>query len=545
MSRTGTHQIGFINQGNTSLTLDALSRATFAGNVGIKGTPTTDLDVFGNARIGSDSNHALQITDDSAENDLIISTTQRTTLANVRNIKFRTFGSNGTDNILYLNGGNGSVGIGTDSPTHLLTLEETDTNSVQLVIDNNNTSDAGTETSTIRFRHYRSYVAGLNDAGEITVGKEEAWDASGDRNSYMSFSTRTGASGVQERMRIDSSGNVGIGYTSPSSFNQRVNAPHLVVGSGSNSAGLTLYSSTGAQGSINFADGLTTTDQYTGGIVYVHGSDNYMGFHTNGGIERMRIDSSGFIRIGSNSSGVRLAINGWSYNPGSDGSGCVGLKQTGASSYGYVVEAATNDKWMMMGHNGTNGIIETTYATSAGHSDLHIKTGSSNAVILQHTGGNVLVGGDTLPAAASGAYVALRGGDNNCIETRRIGTGGRSHHVFYNANGVVGNIETIGSSTSYNTSSDYRLKEDLKDFNGLDKVSKIPVYDFKWKSDKNRSYGVMAHELQEVLPDAVSGEKDAEEMQGVDYSKIVPLLVKSIQELKAEVDKLKQECKCK
>ena len=85
------------------------------------------------------------------------------------------------------------------------------------------------------------------------------------------------------------------------------------------------------------------------------------------------------------------------------------------------------------------------------------------------------------------------------------------------------------------TTSDYRLKEDLKDFNGLDKVSKIPVYDFKWKTDESRSYGVMAHELQEVLPDAVSGEKDAEEMQGVDYSKIVPLLVKSIQELEAKI----------
>ena len=70
-------------------------------------------------------------------------------------------------------------------------------------------------------------------------------------------------------------------------------------------------------------------------------------------------------------------------------------------------------------------------------------------------------------------------------------------------------------------------------------VSKIPVYDYKWKADESRSYGVMAHELQEVLPDAVVGEKDAEEMQGVDYSKIVPLLVKSIQELKAEIDILK------
>ena len=101
------------------------------------------------------------------------------------------------------------------------------------------------------------------------------------------------------------------------------------------------------------------------------------------------------------------------------------------------------------------------------------------------------------------------------------------------------------TSTTYNTSSDYRLKEDLQDFVGLDMISKISVYDFKWKEDENRSYGVIAHELQEVLPQAVDGEKDAEEMQGVDYSKIVPLLVKSIQELKSEVDKLKQECKCK
>ena len=111
--------------------------------------------------------------------------------------------------------------------------------------------------------------------------------------------------------------------------------------------------------------------------------------------------------------------------------------------------------------------------------------------------------------------------------------------TYYNPNGAVGSIKTNGSATSFNTSSDYRLKEDLQDFAGLDMVSKIPVYDFKWKTDESRSYGVMAHELQEVLPDAVSGDKDAEEMQGVDYSKIVPLLVKSIQELKADNDSLK------
>jgi hypothetical protein len=120
-------------------------------------------------------------------------------------------------------------------------------------------------------------------------------------------------------------------------------------------------------------------------------------------------------------------------------------------------------------------------------------------------------------------------------------SGTRNMVAFFGTSSIVGSITYNGTVTAYNTTSDYRLKEDLKDFNGLDKVSKISVYDFKWKSEESRSYGVMAHELEEVLPDAVSGEKDAEENQMVDYSKIVPLLVKSIQELKAEIELLKSK----
>ena len=110
---------------------------------------------------------------------------------------------------------------------------------------------------------------------------------------------------------------------------------------------------------------------------------------------------------------------------------------------------------------------------------------------------------------------------------------------YFNGNGEVGSISTSGSATAFNTSSDYRLKDDYKDFNGLDLVSNINVYDFQWRSDKTRSYGVKAHELQEVVPQAVNGEKDGEEMQQVDYSKLVPILLKSIQELKKEIEILK------
>jgi hypothetical protein len=151
--------------------------------------------------------------------------------------------------------------------------------------------------------------------------------------------------------------------------------------------------------------------------------------------------------------------------------------------------------------------------------------------------GDVLVG--TTSAISTGNGLSIN--STGQMRIGRASTGSIKQIIFSNPNDEVGSISTSGSATAFNTSSDYRLKEDLKDFDGLDKVSKIPVYDFKWKVDDSRSYGVMAHELQEVVPNAVNGEKDAEEMQGVDYSKIVPLLIKSIQELKAEVEDLKSK----
>jgi hypothetical protein len=120
-------------------------------------------------------------------------------------------------------------------------------------------------------------------------------------------------------------------------------------------------------------------------------------------------------------------------------------------------------------------------------------------------------------------------------------TSGHTQIQFMNPNGQVGTITTSGSTTSYNTSSDYRLKQDLQPINGLNLVSKINVYDYEWKNDETRSYGVLAHELQEVIPQAVTGEKDGDIMQGVDYSKLVPILLQAIKELKSEIDLLKQK----
>lgn len=103
---------------------------------------------------------------------------------------------------------------------------------------------------------------------------------------------------------------------------------------------------------------------------------------------------------------------------------------------------------------------------------------------------------------------------------------------------TVGSITFETATTSYNTTSDYRLKKRFRSFDGLQMARDIPVYRFNWKENNSEGYGVKAHELQEVIPYAVTGEKDGEEMQQVDYSKIVPILLKAIQELEARVIEL-------
>lgn len=101
--------------------------------------------------------------------------------------------------------------------------------------------------------------------------------------------------------------------------------------------------------------------------------------------------------------------------------------------------------------------------------------------------------------------------------------------------GYIGTT-TNGTAILYAANSDYRLKNDLKNFNGLDLINQIKIYDFAWKENGRRMHGVMAHELQEVVPYAVGGVKDemnpdgSMKIQAVDYSKLTPILVKAIQE---------------
>ena len=116
--------------------------------------------------------------------------------------------------------------------------------------------------------------------------------------------------------------------------------------------------------------------------------------------------------------------------------------------------------------------------------------------------------------------------------------------VFENASAnAVGTIFTNASATSYNTSSDYRLKNTIAPMTGaLAKVAALKPVTYKWNVDNSDGEGFIAHELAEIVPNCVTGEKDAVnedgsiKSQGIDTSFLVATLTAAIQELKAEFD---------
>ena len=138
--------------------------------------------------------------------------------------------------------------------------------------------------------------------------------------------------------------------------------------------------------------------------------------------------------------------------------------------------------------------------------------------------------------------------DTSFQTTNQSGTAGYNAAAFFN-NGtslsLCGTINVSGSTTAYNTSSDYRLKENVTPMtNGLASINALSPITYDWISDKSTGEGFIAHELQAVIPLAVTGEKDAVDAegkikpQGVDYSKIVVHLVAACQELSAKNDAL-------
>jgi hypothetical protein len=180
----------------------------------------------------------------------------------------------------------------------------------------------------------------------------------------------------------------------------------------------------------------------------------------------------------------------------------------------------------MNGNNsGTASLTDRVFIDDVGNLLVGRTNSASNAAV----NGCVIYGSS---AADFGQMVFSRGANTVYVTFRNASSGAE-----------VGNIQTNGTTTSYVTSSDYRLKHDIQPMTGaLAKVAQLKPVTYKWNADDSESQGFIAHELQEVVPECVSGEKDAVngdgsiKPQGIDTSFLVATLTAAIQELNAKVD---------
>jgi hypothetical protein len=306
-----------------------------------------------------------------------------------------------------------------------------------------------------------------------------------------------------ERMRIDASGNVGINVISPAD---------TFGGSGTLDAAGPLVSrgqigqhQTNA-GVLQYGSNVTTIRSYG-----ATSGSGIIAFNTGGGgaadTERMRLDASGNLGINNSNPSAFNSLGGKNLVVG-NGVNTSNLTlfsdDTGENGYGHVAFADSNVSGSTAQYAG---LIQYYH----GDNTMRFYTNATEKMRIDSSG-NVLVGDDT-------------------------GT----RYFAYIANGssaAVGTISFTSTATSYNTSSDYRLKENIADANDAgDKIDAIKVRQYDWKVDgSHQDYGMVAQELMTVAPEAVSGQpEDPEAMMGVDYSKLVPMMLKEIQSLRARI----------
>ena len=153
--------------------------------------------------------------------------------------------------------------------------------------------------------------------------------------------------------------------------------------------------------------------------------------------------------------------------------------------------------------------------------------------------------GHTAPINASKVLSSFNGATHNgyVAKTTYTSTGSNFAAFLNSGNQAAGRINHNGTtSVNYVTTSDYRLKENIQPIeNGLSRLNQLNPVQFDWKNTDETSEGFIAHEVDEIFPDAVCGEKDAEEMQGMDYGRLTPLLVKAIQEQQTQIEALQSE----
>jgi len=191
------------------------------------------------------------------------------------------------------------------------------------------------------------------------------------------------------------------------------------------------------------------------------------------------------------------------------------------------------------------GVINTTNPLGNYIFDNVVNPSGNSGNDFQQRSGTILLGNTVSDATAQ---LNINGASGYPLALGVQTSASSYQAAFWNTNGVVGSIQTSGSATSYVTSSDYRLKQNILPMTGaLDKVLQLNPVTYTWKIDNVKSQGFIAHELQEIVPECVTGKKDAVDVdgkpiyQGIDTSFLIATLSAAIKELSAKVIALEEQ----
>jgi hypothetical protein len=465
----------------------------------------------------------------------------------------------------------GSVGIGTASPAKSLT------------ISSNANAQSTATIPGIRIENTDTTAVSTNVTGEIEFFSKDASEvdkisgfiknvAEDAGTKYaLTFGAKAAGANAAEAMRIDSSGNVGIGTAAPSDLLELFSAADTTlkltntntsVGNAEITNSIIFQTNdastggTGETGYIKQVSEVSTGNQF--GLAF--GASNNPGPAN----EKMRITGQGNVGIGTASpdavlnldhpTDTRLLFNGgstgasygidWGFTSSVNKYASVNFDYDDRSSKGLQLNSGYT---ITFNDIGTDGAIDAEWMriTSAG---------------------DVIIGDTAVPSGTTNA-IAVADATYKYLKCSKDSTATRTQIQFLNPNGLIGSVTTTGSATAYNTSSDYRLKENVVPMqDALQRITQLKPSRFNFIADDSVVVdGFLAHEVQEHVPEAISGKKDAikdeeyevtpavldddgneitpavmdtrsvPDYQGIDQSKLVPLLVGAIQELTARI----------
>ena len=432
----------------------------------------------------------------------------------------------------------GNVGIGTSSPATRLHVfgsgtvnsfwANGDASGAALLLQD--TGGSGGNGGQLLFGATFGIFAGIK--GQVTNGTGPAGD--------LVFQTRGTTGNVVERMRIASTGNVGIGTATTTNGNLTIQQASATTGgpvltlwnsnaSGGNTCGyLRFFSNASARAQIHSV--VDAGAPFFGNLIFSTGENTLS--------ERMRVASNGNVDIGSQAdAGNTLRyLDIYNSNTGASAGAIFRLvtSNVAGSSLATVDMVKYKNGTFVIGNNETNAAACIVF-NNAGAERMRIDSS-----------GNLLVGATTSEGPSRVTSVSTVAG-TACFSHRNTAGAGSTLAAFINSNNtaIIGSISNnANTGVLYNATSDYRLKTVIGPVaNAGQRIDALQPVEYTWNSDGSRTRGFLAHKFQEVYPSSVTGIKDAVDAEGkpvyqamqASSSEVIADLVAELKSLRARV----------